>query len=246
MLDFTTGNSILKVENNSNYKLVFSIHQHPQLGVMINPYVIAYTSLNTLSLTYQKVFSGNASYYDKLSDEELRQIELLDPLMIENIIRKFSPKQKIRPKEYFQKHFDKSFFKNEIRPYMDKTISIFFKNIDSSNNQIYLADEINPAAHPIKIKADFTKVLFHFRKNENGTSYFVTLKHGDERILFMKQNGLLLSSKPARILVHNTIYKFYDFVDGNKIGIFLHKKYIHVKPENQQSYYKKFVPKPIS
>lgn len=241
MLDFTSGISSLKVENNSKYKLVFSIHQHPQLGVMINPYVIAYTSLNTLSLTYQKVFSGNASYYDKLSDEELKQIELIDPLMIENIIRKFSPIQKIRPKEYFHKHFDRSFFKKEIRPYMDETISIFFKNIDSSNDQIYLADEINPAAYPIKIKADFTKVLFHFRKNQNGTSYFVTLKHDEERILFMKQNGLLLSSKPARILVHNTIYKFYDFVDGNKIGIFLNKKYIHVKPENQQSYYKKFV-----
>ena len=57
------------------------------------------------------------------------------------------------------------------------------ENIDHSNNQIYLADEINPAAYPIEIKADFTKVLFHFRKNENGTSYFVTLKHDDERIL---------------------------------------------------------------
>ena len=231
----------MKVENISKYKLVFSIHQHPQLGVVINPYIIAYTPQNTLSLTYQKVFSGNASYYDKLSDKELRLIKLLDPLMIENIIRKFSPKQKIRPKEYFQKHFEKSFFKEKIRPYIDETITNFFKNIDSSNDQIYLADEINPAAQTVEVKEDFTKVLFHFRKNENGTSYFVTLKHGEERILFMKQNGLLLSSKPARILVHNTIYKFYDFVDGNKIGIFLHKKYIHVKPENQQSYYKKFV-----
>ena len=241
MLNFISRITRLKVENNSTYKLVFSIHQHPQLGVLINPYVVAYTSKNTLSLTYQKVFSGNASYYDKLSDNELKQIKILDPLMVENIIRKFSPKQKIRPKEYFYKYFDKAIFKEEIRPYIDQTISNFFTKIDSTNNQIYLADEINPAAHPIEIKAEFTKVLFHFRKNENGTSYFVTLKHGDERILFMKQNGLLLSSKPARILVHNTIYKFYDFVDGNKIGIFLHKKYIHVKPENQQSYYTKFV-----
>ena len=30
-------------------------------------------------------------------------------------------------------------------------------------------------------------------------------------------------------------------MDGNKIGIFLHKKYIHIKPENQKSYYQKFV-----
>ena len=130
MLNFTSRNNSLKVENNSKYKLVFSIHHHPQLGVVINPYIIAYTLQNTLSLTYQKVFSGNASYYDKLSDEDLQLIKLLDPLMIENIIRKFSPKQKIRPKEYFQKYFDKSFFKEEIRPYIDEIISIFFKNID--------------------------------------------------------------------------------------------------------------------
>ena len=111
MLDFISRITHLKVENNSTYKLVFSINQHSQLGVLINPYVVAYTSQNTLSLTYQKVFSGNASYYDKLSNNELKQIKILDPLMVENIIRKFSPKQKIRPKEYFYKYFDKAFFK---------------------------------------------------------------------------------------------------------------------------------------
>ena len=231
----------LKVPNDSKYKLIFSIHQHPFLGVMIHPYVIAYTSTNTLSLTYQKVFSGNASYYDQISENELNQIALLDPLMVENIIRKFSPKKKIRPKEYFQKHFDKEDFKEKIRPYMDRAITAFFEGIDESNNQLYEADEINPAAKQVTVQDEFTKVLFHFRKNENGTSYFVTLKHKEERIPFMKQGGMLLSASPARILVHQKIYKFYDFVDGTKIGLFLNRKYIHVKPENEHTYYTKFV-----
>ncbi|MGB1038263.1 MAG: hypothetical protein ACPGYY_06405, partial [Bacteroidia bacterium] len=85
----------MKVEDRSKYKLVFSVSTHPQLGVMVHPYVIAYTSLDTLSLTYQKVFSGNASYYTKLSSEELELIALLDATMAENIVRTFSPVQKI-------------------------------------------------------------------------------------------------------------------------------------------------------
>ena len=208
---------------------------------MIHPYIVAYTSTHTLSLTYQKVFSGNASYYHKLTKNELDLISKLDPLMLENIVRKFSPQKKIRPKEYFYKYFDKTNFKEKIRPYIDQAISSFFEDIDPNTNQIYEADEINPAANLIQVQSEFTKVLFHFRKNENGTSYFITLKHGEERIPFMKQNGLLLSSKPARILVHQKIYKFYDFVDGSKIGVFLNKKFVHIKPENQKTYYTKFI-----
>ena len=84
----------MKVDNSSKYKLIFSVFEHPQLGVMIHPYVVAYTSLNTLSLTYQKVFSGNASYYTSLSDEELELIAMLDEIMVEHIVRRFSPVKK--------------------------------------------------------------------------------------------------------------------------------------------------------
>ena len=111
---------------------------------MIHPYIVAYTSTHTLSLTYQKVFSGNASYYHKLTKNELDLISKLDPLMLENIVRKFSPQKKIRPKEYFYKYFDKTNFKEKIRPYIDQAISSFFEDIDPNTNQIYEADEINP------------------------------------------------------------------------------------------------------
>jgi SNF2 family DNA or RNA helicase len=209
--------------------------------VLIQPYVVAYTSLDTLSLTYQKVFSGNASYYTKLTQEELAQIASLDNLMEEHIVRKFSPKQRIRPKEYFQKHFDKTQHKKEIRPYIEKQLHALFALLDSKTRSLYLADDINPAHRRIKINEDFTKVLFHFRRNENGTAYFITIKYGEDRIPYMKQGGLLITSKPARLMVHGTLHSFYDFVEGSKLGVFLNKKHVHVQPENEHSYYTKFV-----
>jgi superfamily II DNA or RNA helicase len=244
LLNFSAGDNTVKVESNAKYKLIFSVHKHPFLGVMIHPYVVAYTSLDTLSLTYQKVFSGSASYYTKLTEAELEQIATLDDIMVENIVRKFSPKQKIRPKEFFHKHFSKDQLKESIRPYIEKRITDLFNLLPPGQNSLYVADEINPAAIPVNINEDFTKVLFHFRKNENGTSYFITLKHGEERIPFMKLGGMLLAQNPARILVNGQVYKFYDFVDGSKIGVFINKKFVHVRPENQEVYYTKFV-KPL-
>ncbi|MGB0850728.1 MAG: DEAD/DEAH box helicase, partial [Bacteroidia bacterium] len=234
----------MKVEDRSKYKLVFSVSTHPQLGVMVHPYVIAYTSLDTLSLTYQKVFSGNASYYTKLSSEELELIALLDATMAENIVRTFSPVQKIRPKEFFRKHLPKTLLTEKVRPYIEKHLSAFFSKLPSNSKSLYVADEINPAAIPIRIQSEFTKVLFHFRRNENGTSYFVTIKHVEERIPFMKLGGLMPTTTPARLIVNGVMYKFYDFVDGAKIAVFLNKKFIHVKPESEKVYYDKFV-KPL-
>ena len=231
----------LKVDNNSDYTLIFSVSNHPFLGVLIEPYVVAYTSAKTLSLTYQKVFSGNSSHYSKLTPKEHSLIAMLDGIMVESIVKKFSPVQKIRPKEYFHKHFDKSLFKNTIRPYIEEHLIQLLASIKPEEIKLYLADEINPASQRITICSDFTKVLFHFRKNENGTSYFVTLKHNNEKVMFMKQNGLLISNKPAYITVNKHLYKFYDFVDGSKLGVFLNRKYIHIRPESEKHYYETYI-----
>ena len=231
----------MRVENHLNYKLVFSVSKHNYLGVIVEPYVIAYTPIKTLSLTKQKVFSGNASYYTKLSQFELDLIALLDPIMVENIVKKFSPVKKIRPKEYFTKHFKSETYKKQIRPFIEQHIAKLLSKLSPDFDALYLADDINPAAEQIKITSDFTKILFHFRRNENGTAYFITLKHNEEKVLFMKQYGFLLSNKPAFVLVNRKLYRFYDFVDGNKLNVFRDKKFIHIKPENERKYYETYI-----
>jgi SNF2 family DNA or RNA helicase len=231
----------VRVDNSVDYKLIFSIKEHAHLGLIIEPHVVAYTPIHTLSLTYQRVFSGNADYYTKLSKEELEWIALLDPVMDEHIVRKFSPVKKIRPKEYFKKHFKSEVFKNRIRPYLEKSMAQLLKELPQNFDGLYIADEINPAAKQVRITTDPTRILFHFRRNENGTAYFITLKHNDEKVEFMKQYGLLLSNKPAFMVVNGVLYRFFDFVEGNKLAVFRNKKFIHVKPENEEKYYRTYI-----
>ena len=87
----------MRVDNQQGYKLIFSISVHPQLGVLIHPHVVALSIHQTLTLTYQKVFSGSAAHYHKLSVQDLTLIASLDDLMEEAIVRKFSPKKKNTP-----------------------------------------------------------------------------------------------------------------------------------------------------
>ena len=231
----------MKVENTQLYELIFSISKHPFLGAIIEPYVVAYTPIKTLSLTYQKVFSGNASFYTKLNEEQLKWISFLDEIRPESIIKRFSKEKKIRPKEYFKKYFDKELFNAEIRPFIDTKIARLIKAMPYNFNQLYLADDINPAFQKIKINKGFTKILFHLRRNENGTNYFVTLKHDNERVPFMKLGGLMPSLNPAILVVNGNLYRFYDFVDGTKLSVFLNKKYVRISKDQEEKYYSTFV-----
>lgn len=233
----------MKVENESAYKLIFSIQHHPFLGAVIEPFVVELTTQNTLSLTYQKVFSGNAGYYTRLSREELDLIAILDPIMVEQIIKLFSPEKKIRPKEFFQKYFSQDLYRDEIRPYVEIYLVALLKRLDPHKHLLYRADDINPAAERIEVCTTFSKVLFHFRRNEMGTKYFATIKYLDERLPFMKIGALLLSNQPAYLLVQQKLLKFYDFVEGNKLAVFLNRKYVLIKPEQEKEYYSAFVSK---
>ena len=233
----------MKVEKGSDYKLIFSITVHPYLGVLIEPVVIQLTSSSTLSLTYQRVFSGNATYYEKLSDEQLEWIKILDPIRPEQVVKLFSPVDKIRPKEYFHKHFNREQFRNEIRPYIESFLSQLLKKLPAGKGLLYRADEINPAAEEIEITPDFSTVLFHFRRNEFGTKYFLTIKYEDERIPFMKLGSLLLTNQPAFLIAQNKLLKFFDFVEGSKINVFVNRKYVLIKPEQEEEYYQNFITK---
>ncbi|MFY0644168.1 MAG: DEAD/DEAH box helicase [Bacteroidia bacterium] len=233
----------MKVDKHSRYRLIFSIKKHPQLGALIEPVVIAVTSRNTLSLTYQKVFSGSADYYTRLSKEELELISLLDPVMVERIIKKFHPELRVRPKEYFHKHFDKDRFKAEMRPFIETHLLALLKRLDPAKHLLYVADDINPAADRVEITQEFSKVLYHFRKNEFGTRYFATIKYKDQRVPFMKVGALLLSNQPAFLVVQGKLLRFYDFVEGNKLAVFLNRKFIQVKPDQEKEYYQQFVRK---
>ncbi|MBC7424888.1 MAG: DEAD/DEAH box helicase, partial [Bacteroidia bacterium] len=84
----------------------------------------------------------------------------------------------------------------------------------------------------------------HFRRNEEDTNYFATIKLNDERIDFSQNGSELILQEPAWLLTGNKLITFTKETDGNKLKPFLNKKFIKIPKSAEANYFEKFV-KPL-
>ncbi|MFT5512993.1 MAG: SNF2 family DNA or RNA helicase, partial [Bacteroidia bacterium] len=222
------------------YESVYSVVEHPYLGFLIEGYVVQLTSAGNLSLVHQKIHGNNADFYDKKLDaNDYEALRLLDECTPEFIIKKFSPKKRIRPKEYFDKYFDHDLFKKAIRPFIERRIAKAIQLI--KGKKLYVSELKNIIYHPIDWTDEVATVLFHLRKNPDNTHYFATIKHLGQRVHFSRHNAILLSREPCYLIVGNKLLLFDAQVDGNKLEPFLRKKFIQIPAASEEKYFRKFV-----
>ncbi|MBI1221328.1 MAG: ATP-dependent helicase [Bacteroidetes bacterium] len=231
----------MKVVNTIPFLLVYSILEHPYFGYVIEPHVVQINSLGHLTLSHQKLFSANFEYYTKgIDDTDKKLVKILEELDQERIVKRFYKKGKIRPAEYFKKHFDEETFKKLIRPFIEKKLAEAIPLM--REKPIYLmSKDGNPAAKEIKMAPESASVLFHFRRDERGTNYFPTIRCQNENVEFKGHHGVILVNQPAWLVNDGVLYTFEKNVDGNKFRPFLNKKYIHIPQTTEQTYFQKFV-----
>jgi hypothetical protein len=104
-----------------------------------------------------------------------------------------------------------------------------------------MGNDGNPIWKEIEVMPEKASVLFHFRRNEDNTHYFPTLKYKQERLEWQYKGSYLLCYDPAWLVVDNKLYNFEKDVDGKKLLPFLNKKFIVIPKKVEESYYKKFV-----
>jgi superfamily II DNA or RNA helicase len=230
---------MIEVSSNSKYKLVYSILDHPQIGPVIKPYVVQMTPNGNYSLVFEHIISGDLKFYNQLDNEETSEIiKLLDTLTSEAITKKFSPKKKIRPSEFFEKIMSDYLFKSSIKPYIDSILLQVINKIPTDH--FFLFDYKNPTYLKIEVLEEESKALFHFRRNENGTNYFITVKSGTEVFSQFHRDTLVLTDSPCWLLVKNKLLHFEPNFEGQKIAPFLQNPYLHIKPIAEEQFYQKF------
>lgn len=230
---------MIEVSSNSKYKLVYSIVDHPQIGPVIKPYVVQLTPNGNYSLVFEHIISGDLKFYTDLDNEAtLEIIKLLDDLTSEAITKKFSPKKKIRPTEFFEKMMSEHLYKISIKPYIDKILLQVLDKIPADD--LFLFDYKNPTYLKIEVLEEECKALFHFRRNENGTNYFITVKSGTEVFSQFHRDTLVITDNPCWMLVKNKLLHFEPTFEGQKMAPFLQNPYLHIKPIAEEQFYKKF------
>ena len=233
----------MKVDSSKPYVLVYSLHPDSELGAVIEPYVVQLNDNKTLSLSYQKVYPTTTDTFISAIDRtDIAIIKLCSEYTPEVITKKFCKKD-IKPPEFFSRYMDEKMLKTLIRPYIEERLGRIIELL--IDKPLYLRGKSgNPAHVPLQVSDTVVSVHFHFQKNEEGTKYYPTFRHGGEKLTLLNKSVSLLTLQPCRILMDEKVYSFEDNVDGKKLTPFFTKFNIHIPKASEAEYYKKFI-KPL-
>lgn len=226
------------------FQIVYSLFQHQFLGYLFESFVIQLDSNRRLTLKYQNISSANASEFASgLNDLDFELIKLMDSIQQDAVARQYSNK-KLLPQAFFLKVYDAQMgdkvLQSTIQQNLERKRAIILEKLQGKL-LFEMGNDGNPTHKRIQIEKEKATVLFHFRRNEDDTHYFPTLKHKGEKLEFQYQNAILVCNEPAWLLVKGHLYHFEKEVDGNKLKPFLNKKFIAVPRKLEEDYYKKFV-----
>jgi SNF2 family DNA or RNA helicase len=232
----------LIVVNTQPFALVYTLVNHPHLGFILEPHIVQINSLGKYSLTHQRVFNKTSDYFSKcIKEKDYEIIALLDELDDDYLFKKFhtETKKKIRTAEFISKIKESAYeekVKNFIEERMIKVLNLL------KGQEIYkTGNDNNPTSMKINVSNEKASVLFHFKRDAEGTRYFPTIKFKGVRVEFMFKNAEIISYNPAWMLLGNDLFDFEKDVDGKKLFPFLNKRFIQINKSSEDTYFNKFV-----
>lgn len=234
----------MKVSTAKPFQLIYSLFQHEYLGYLFESFVVQLDEKERLTLQHQNISSKNAKEFAAgLDERDYELIKLMDQMQQEAIVLKFY-KKKIKPADFFLKFYDKekgdADLQATIEHYLEARRARILELME--DKMIFeMGRDGEPAWRQIHWMKEKATVLFHFRRNEENTHYFPTIKHNGEKLEWQYNGSFLICNQPAWLVVNNNLYRFEKGVDGNKLKPFLNKKFVVVPRKVEPTYFEKFV-----
>ncbi|MEO9965139.1 MAG: SNF2-related protein [Reichenbachiella sp.] len=234
----------MKVSPSQPFKIIYTLFEHQYLGYLFESFVIQLDAEGRLTFSHQNISAKNAKEFDNgLDENDYELIKLMDSMQPDVVAKKYDRK-KGKPDAFFLKCFDEQagdeHAQQEIKNYVERRRAKIMP-LMHGKRLFEMGNDGEPAWKEIEVLDKKATVLFHFRRNEENTHYFPTIKHEEEKIDFQYKGAYILCNDPAYIVVENKLYSFEKNVDANKIKPFLNKKFIAVPRKIEDNYYHKFV-----
>ncbi|EPR68933.1 DEAD/DEAH box helicase [Cyclobacterium qasimii] len=237
----------MKVASDKPFEIVYSLFNHEFLGILFESFAVQLDEKGRLSFAYQNISYQNArEFEERLDDTDLELIKLMDSMQQEAIVKKYNVKNN-KPKEFLRKVFDKEHSiqsHKEVQKLIEAKLEITRAKILEKIQQkrlFEMGNDGNPVWKEIAVMPEKASVLFHFRRNEENTHYFPTIKYQGEKIEWQYKGSYLICNQPAWLVVDAMLVSFEKAVDGKKLLPFLSKKFIVIPRKVEDSYYRKFV-----
>ncbi len=234
----------MNVAPDQPFKLIYSLFDHQYLGYLFESFVVALDDKGRLTYSHQNISSQNAREFDKGLDEaDYELIKLMDEMQQVAVLNHFQ-KKKTKPEEFFLKVYDKNsgdkILQDEIDHYLERRRSRILARIQGKK-LFEMGKDGEPTWREINVSEEKAAVLFHFRRNEENTHYFPTIKLGGEKVHFFQNDSYLLAKEPAWMVANGVLFTFEQEVNGSKLKPFFNKKFILIPKNVEETYYQKFI-----
>jgi SNF2 family DNA or RNA helicase len=234
----------MNVSTAKPFQMIYSLFEHEYLGYLFESFVVQLDDKGRLSFAHQNISSKNArEFASGLDDTDYELIELMDSMQQESVVKRFY-KKKIKTADFFLKIYDKEkgnqALQEQIHAFLEEKRALILEKMQGKM-LFEMSNDGEPAGKQIEVLDEKATVLFHFRRNEDNTHYFPTIKHAGQKVEFQYKGAYLLCHEPAWLIVDNKLYSFEKGVDGKKLQPFLNKKFIVIPKKVEDTYYKKFV-----
>ncbi|HEX8658052.1 MAG TPA: ATP-dependent helicase, partial [Hymenobacter sp.] len=217
----------MKVSTAEPFQIVYSLFEHEFLGHLFAAYVVQLGPRGQLTLQHQTVSGKNAhEFAASLDATDFELVELCDQIQQEAVVKEFWPR-KIATAEFFLKTYnaekgDKPLQEVVSRHVQTRMASILARLTDK--RVFIMGRDGEPTWREIGLAPAKASILFHFRRNDDGTHYFPTIQYQNQRLDFQYKDAVLVCLQPAWLLLGNLLYSFRTEVDGRKLLPFLKKK----------------------
>ncbi|MCH7410918.1 SNF2-related protein [Belliella sp. DSM 111904] len=234
----------MKVSAEQPFEIIYSLFSHEYLGLLFESFVIQLDEKGRLSLAHQNISSVNAKEFAAgLDDTDYQLIKMMDEMQQDAVTKKLNTK-KLKAKEYLRKIYDPKTGNKAAQEMLElKLEGLRSKILEKLKGKrlFEMANDGNPIWKEICIMPEPASVLFHFRRNEDNTHYFPTIKYRGEKLDWQYKNAYLICNEPAWLVADGALYHFAKGVDGKKLSPFLNKRFIVIPRKVEQQYYEKFV-----
>lgn len=234
----------MNISTQDKFQIIYSIFKHEYLGFLFESFVVKVDEKGQLTLQHQNISSLNANEFSSgLEENDFELIRLIDEMQHDAVLKKYADTY-TKPKEFFPKVFDKE----KGNKALQEQIELYLKGIRAKILPLLIGKFVfemgsdgEPTWKKLQVMPEKATILFHFRRNEENTHYFPTIKYRDQKVEFQYKGAYVLSEEPAWLVVEGRVFSFKKNIDGAKLKPFLNKNFILIPRKVEDTYYRKFI-----
>ena len=234
----------MNVSPNKPFQLIYTLFEHQYLGYLFESFVIQLDDAGRLTFAHQNISAMNAKEFESgLDENDYELIKIMDSMQ-PDMVAKYFEKKKIKPTDFFLKVFNPKtgdpVKQDLIKQYVENRRARIMPLL-KGKRLFEMGNDGEPTWREIKVLENEATVLFHFRRNEDDTHYFPTIKYDGQKVEYQYKGAYILSNDPAFIVIEKKLYHFAKKVDSKKLKPFLNKKFISIPRKIEDNYFRKFV-----